>query len=89
MSTRGHIERAFAGLNLAGAIRLRGGSAPFVTDGGHHILDCSLGAIDQPERLGEILSMIPGVVEHGLFVGFARTAIIAGAEGVQVLGDPD
>jgi ribose 5-phosphate isomerase A len=89
MSTRGHIERALAGLDLAGPIRLRGGSAPFVTDGGHYILDCSLGAIAEPERLGEILSMIPGVVEHGLFVGFARTAIIAGAEGVQVLGDPD
>jgi ribose 5-phosphate isomerase A len=87
--TRGHIERAIAGLNLAGPIRLRGGSTPFVTDGGHYILDCSLGAIDDPERLGEILSMIPGVVEHGLFVGFARTAIIAGAEGVQVLGDSD
>jgi ribose 5-phosphate isomerase A len=88
-ATRGHIERALAGLGLAGPIRLRGGSQPFITDGGHYILDCSLGAIDQPERLGESLSMIPGVVEHGLFVGLARTAIIAGAEGVQVLGDPD
>jgi len=88
-ATRRHIEKAIAGLNLAGPIRLRGGSTPFVTDGGHYILDCSLGAIDDPERLGEVLSMIPGVVEHGLFVGFARTAIIAGAEGVQVLGDPD
>jgi ribose 5-phosphate isomerase A len=88
-ATRGHIERALAGLDLSGPIRLRGGSAPFVTDGGHYILDCSLGAIAEPERLGEILSMIPGVVEHGLFVGFARTAIIAGADGVQVLGDPD
>src|SRR5277367_4320284 len=88
-ATRGHIERALAGLGLAGPIRLRGGSEPFITDGGHYILDCSLGAIDQPERLGESLSMIPGVVEHGLFVGLARTAIIAGAEGVQVLGDPD
>ena len=88
-STRGHIERALADLGLAGSIRLRGGSAPFVTDGGHRILDCSLGAINDPERLGEILSMIPGVVEHGLFIGLASTAIIAGAEGVQVLGDPD
>ena len=88
-ATRGHIERALAGLNLAGQIRLRGGSTPFVTDGGHYILDCSLGAIDQPERLGESLSMIPGVVEHGLFIGLARVAIVAGAEGVQVIGDPD
>jgi ribose 5-phosphate isomerase A len=88
-ATRGHIERAFAGLSLAGPIRLRGGPAPFVTDGGHYILDCSLRAIDQPERLGERLSVIPGVVEHGLFIGLARAAFIAGAEGVQVLGDPD
>ena len=88
-ATRGHIERAFAGLGLGGPIRLRGGPAPFVTDGGHYILDCSLGAIDQPERLGERLSAIPGVVEHGLFIGLARAAFIAGAEGVQVLGDPD
>jgi ribose 5-phosphate isomerase A len=88
-STRRHIERAAAELGLAGPIRLRGGSSPFVTDGGHYILDCSLGAIAEPERLGKTLSQIPGVVEHGLFVGFARTAIIAGAEGVEVLGDPD
>jgi ribose 5-phosphate isomerase A len=74
---------------LAGPIRLRGESSPFVTDGGHYILDCSLGAIADPEALSEILSPIPGVVEHGLFVGLARAAIIAGAEGVEVLGDPN
>jgi ribose 5-phosphate isomerase A len=88
-ATRRHIERALAQFGLAGAIRLRGGSAPFVTDGGHYILDCSLGAIPEPEPLAQTLSLIPGVVEHGLFIGFARTAFLAGAEGVQVLGDPD
>jgi ribose 5-phosphate isomerase A len=88
-ATRRHIERAFAQLGLAGPIRLRGGSSPFVTDGGHYILDCSLGAIAEPEELSRILSPIPGVVEHGLFIGLARAAIIAGAEGVEVLGDPD
>jgi ribose 5-phosphate isomerase A len=88
-STQRHIERALAGLGLAGPIRLRGGSSPFVTDGGHYILDCSLGAIAEPELLAKALSSTPGVVEHGLFIGFARTAIIAGAESVEVLGDPD
>jgi ribose 5-phosphate isomerase A len=88
-ATRGHIERAFAGLSLAGPIRLRGGPKPFVTDGGHYILDCALGAIGEPERLAESLSRIPGVVEHGLFIGLARAVFIAGPEGVQVLGDPD
>jgi ribose 5-phosphate isomerase A len=88
-ATRRHIERAFAKLGLVGPMRLRGESSPFVTDGGHYILDCSLGAIADPEALSELLSPIPGVVEHGLFVGLARAAIIAGAEGVEVLGDPN
>jgi ribose 5-phosphate isomerase A len=35
------------------------------------------------------LSFIPGVVEHGLFIGLARAAIIAGDKGVEVLGDPN
>ena len=87
-ATRRHIERAFAGLSLAGPVRLRGEAAPFVTDGGHYILDCSLGAIADPESLAEALSRIPGVVEHGLFIDYARTAIIAGAEGVKVLDRP-
>jgi ribose 5-phosphate isomerase A len=88
-ATRRHIERAFDELGLTGPIRLRGGSSPFVTDGGHYILDCSLGAIAEPERLSQILSPIPGVVEHGLFIGLARAAIIAGDERVEVLGDPN
>ena len=87
---RGGISNALSPRSISpDQIRLRGGSTPFVTDGGHYILDCSLGAIDQPERLGESLAMIPGVVEHGLFIGLARVAIVAGAEGVQVIGDPD
>ncbi len=87
-ATRRHIERAFADLGIAGSIRLRGGTRPFVTDGGHFILDCSLGAIADPDRLAEVLSPIPGVVEHGLFIDYARTAIIAGAGGVEVLDRP-
>jgi ribose 5-phosphate isomerase A len=88
-ATRRHIENAFGELGLTGPIRLRGGASPFVTDGGHYILDCSLGAIAAPEQLSQILSPIPGVVEHGLFIGLARAAIIAGTEGVEVLGDPN
>ena len=84
-ATRCHIERVVADLGLGGPIRLRGGSKPFITDGGHYILDCSLAAIPDPERLGANLSLIPGVVEHGLFIGLARKAIVAGAEGVEVI----
>ena len=62
-------------------------STPFVSDGGHYILDCSLAAIPDPERLSANLSPIPGVVETGLFIGLARTAIVARAEGVELLGE--
>ncbi len=85
-ATRRHIEDALSGLGLAGPIRLRGDPAPFVTDGGHLIFDCLLGAIPDPERLGEALLRIPGVVEHGLFIGYARVAFVAGAQAVETYG---
>ncbi len=84
-ATRRHVEQAAAELGLTGPIHLRGAAKPFVTDGGHYILDCSFGAITDAERFAEALSRIPGVVEHGLFIGYARTAIIARADGVEVL----
>ena len=62
-----------------GPIALRmSGDDPFVTDGGHFILDASFGRIPDTWRLAEALSAIPGVVEHGLFLGLAQTALIAG-----------
>ncbi len=85
-ATRGHIEKAVESLCLSGAIELRGKASPFVTDGGHFILDCSLHAISDPERLAATLSAIPGVVEHGLFIGYARVAFVAGAQAVETLG---
>lgn len=44
---------------------------PVITDNGNLVLDCDFGAIDDPARLGESLAMVPGVVEHGLFLGLA------------------
>jgi ribose 5-phosphate isomerase A len=58
---------------------------PFVTDGGHWIIDAGLGRIDDPAALAHALAGVPGVVEHGLFIGFARTAIIGGPKGVRVI----
>lgn len=74
-----------------GTIGLRKGrdGKPFVTDGGHFILDCAFGRIGEPELLAEGLQMIPGVMEHGLFIGFADRAIIAGADGIEVLHAPE
>ncbi len=88
-STRRHIERALAGLGLSGKIALRAkpdGHA-FVTDGGHCIFDCALGTIHDPEALAAALVAIPGVVEHGIFIGLASTVVIAGSAGIRLLGD--
>jgi ribose 5-phosphate isomerase A len=57
---------------------------PFLTDGGNYILDCRCLRIPDPEGLGERLRRIPGVVEHGLFIGLARTVIVGGARGVSI-----
>ncbi len=61
----------------------------FVTDNGNYIVDCDFGEISEPEALADVLEMIPGVVEHGLFIGIADQAIIAGPNGVQVIDAED
>jgi ribose 5-phosphate isomerase A len=60
--------------------------AVFVSDGGHWIYDCDFGAIPDPEGLGTALLAIPGVVEHGLFIGLASMAILGTDEGTRVIG---
>lgn len=56
-----------------------------VTDGGNHILDCHCGAIPDPARTAAYLSGVPGVVEHGLFIGLARTVIIGTETGANII----
>jgi ribose 5-phosphate isomerase A len=49
---------------------------PYMTDEGHHILDCNFGEIPDPPALADKLRRIPGVVEHGLFIGMAEMALV-------------
>jgi ribose 5-phosphate isomerase A len=80
------IERMVARLGLSGSMAWRrAGAGPYVTDGGNHILDVSLGRIDDPERLAQELDTMPGVVEHGLFIGLASLVVVAGSDGVTRL----
>ena len=58
---------------------------PFVTDEGHHILDCHFGEIDDPEKIGSELSFMPGIVEHGLFLNMASVVVVGKADGVVEL----
>ncbi|WP_238478300.1 ribose-5-phosphate isomerase RpiA [Natranaeroarchaeum sulfidigenes] len=57
---------------------------PVITDNGNVVLDCEFGPIETPDTLAEQLSMLPGVVEHGLFVNLADEIHIGTAEGVTV-----
>ena len=52
------------------------GLQPLITDGGHYILDCACGAIPDASLADRHLKEIPGVVEHGLFIGIARVVIV-------------
>ncbi|AQX18252.1 ribose-5-phosphate isomerase [Bartonella sp. A1379B] len=76
------IEKVVNNLGLSGEIKLRmNGDIPFETDGGHFIVDAFLGSILNPKELSDALLGVPGVVEHGLFLGFASRVIVAMADG--------
>jgi ribose 5-phosphate isomerase A len=87
-ATRRHIEEAAASAGVQGALVLRRQTDGhvFVTEGGHQIFDCAFREIDDPPRLAAALSAVPGVVEHGLFIGLVSTIIVAGAEGIEIIG---
>ena len=70
-----------------GTLRLREVSpgTPFVTDGGHLILDAFFGRISSPEALGRDLLDVPGVVQHGLFIKMCKLAYVATPDGVKTL----
>jgi len=85
-ATRRAIEAAATSLGLSGPIALRSTEGrPFLTDGGHLILDASFSRIENPEALADKLARIPGIVEHGLFIGLASAAIVAHANGIEWL----
>ncbi len=89
-ATRRAIEAAFAQNGVSGQMDIRkakDGHA-FVTDGGHWIIDAHLGRIPDSPKLAASLNSIPGVVEHGLFIGLARTAVLAGPQGIRVVERP-
>jgi ribose 5-phosphate isomerase A len=86
-ATTAAIGAVMADFNAEGQLRrrLKPDGTPYVTDGGHAILDAFFGRIPQPEALAKALIDIPGVVEHGLFIGLCKRAYVAGPAGVDVL----
>jgi ribose 5-phosphate isomerase A len=58
---------------------------PFVTDGGHYTADCMFDSITDPASLEVEIKRIPGALECGLFVGLARSAVVAGENGTEII----
>lgn len=81
------ISKVAADLSLTGPLllRKRPDGTPYVTDGGHYIIDASFGVIGDPESLAGRLDAVPGVVGHGIFIGLATEAILAGPGGLTRL----
>jgi ribose 5-phosphate isomerase A len=71
--------KRLSGLGANCTLRLTAAEQPFVTDGGHFILDCVFPAFDSAARLQEQLDRIVGVVEHGLFLGMTREVVVGRA----------
>ncbi|MEL6374588.1 MAG: ribose-5-phosphate isomerase RpiA [Pseudomonadota bacterium] len=86
-ATEKMIEMLAEDSGCAGELKLRraGDGQPFRTDGGNYIFDGAFSKIDDPEGLSDALHLVPGVVEHGLFLWVADLAVIGGPAGVQVL----
>jgi ribose 5-phosphate isomerase A len=82
--TRREIREVMQAFGAENGLELRRdkAGAPILTDGGHLLLDASFGRISAPEALSDALLAVPGVVQHGLFLGLCSTAYIAGPDGV-------
>ena len=76
------VKRRIEALGAQVTLRKQKDGGVYVTDEGHHIFDCNFGQIDDPPALNARLHEIPGVVEHGLFIGLAETAFVGKDGGV-------
>jgi len=73
-------QRRLAELLPDPELRIAGDSA-FLTDEGHHILDCPIPPGTDLDALADQLGRIPGVLEHGLFIGMAEQALLGTPDG--------
>ena len=79
------VARTISELGAKVELRKNKDGSIFMTDEKHHILDCSFGRIADPASLAAKLSAIPGVVEHGLFIGMADVVCVAKGSDVTEL----
>lgn len=77
------LKTKIAALGATVKLRTYAYGNPFKTDEGHHIFDCEFGQIPDPASLARTLSDMPGVVEHGLFIGMAK--LVLAGKGNEVI----
>ena len=82
---RAVVEKKIVSLGGSPKLRMRPDGSVYITDNGNQILDCSFGKIEDPPALAMALSNIPGIVEHGLFIGLACLALVGRGGRVEEL----
>jgi len=82
------LAKRIAALGATVSLREDASGKPFITDEGHHILDCEFGQIPDPPGLARQLEAMPGVVEHGMFIAMASVVLIAKGDEVQEFRRP-
>jgi len=79
------VSKRIEALGAHVTLRKNPDGSPYVTDENNHVLDCRFGEIRDPDGLARQLSEMPGVVEHGLFIGMASVVLFArGSEIVEL-----
>lgn len=79
------VAKRISALGAQVSLRKNSDGSPYLTDENNHILDCSFGEIRDPDGLACELSEMPGVVEHGLFIGLASVALLARGSEIEEL----
>lgn len=77
------VAKRIAAMGADVRLRAEADGKPYLTDENNHILDCHFGEISDPDQLARELSEMPGVVEHGLFIGMA--SIVLFAKGSEII----
>jgi len=78
-------ERQLTALGAKPKLRQGADGNPFISDGGHYILDCAFPPTVDAQALAKELDHVVGLVEHGLFIGFAKEVHVASASGVRIM----
>jgi ribose 5-phosphate isomerase A len=81
-------ERRLAELGCTPVLRRTADGEPFRTDEHNLILDCHFDGIRDAAAINAAIHAIPGVVDHGLFIGMVALVVVAGASGVATMVRP-